>query len=333
MNSSKKNDIKIIQHILQNQKRFDLAVKLENCYYESDIVDGLYGGFGEVKLFVHPDNFVYFNEIDEQDKNLLLQLFNGLSLDYDEVVNIKFFIDTTINIANYSETLYIFVDEAGDMDFSKNGSKYYMFSFLIKQRPFRLHDYISNYRYSLLEKNLDPLFKTKLDIEAFHASYDNKYVRSELFEIISTFEKESINVYSYILEKPKVEPLKREDRDVFYMENLKYSIMRLLDKLQIKSNFIIITDRLPLKRNKKQQIKALKEGIKSYISNQNLKIRYDIFHHCSASSVNLQVVDYVSWAIFRKYERSDLEFYDKIQKYILEEEIMTKDRVIKYYEV
>lgn len=329
----KKEHIKIIQHILQNQKRYDLAVKLENCRYEDYIVDGLYGGLGEIELFVHPDNFVFFDEIDENDKSLLIQLFNGLSLGYHEVINVKFSIDTNIQVANYSDTLYIFVDEAGDMDFSKNGSRYYMFSFLIKQRPFKLHDYISNYRYSLLEKNLDPLFKTKLDIEAFHASYDNKYVRSELFEIISTFEKESINVYSYILEKPKVEPLKREDRDIFYIENLKYSIMRLLDKLQIKSNFIVITDRLPLKRNKKKQIKALKEGIKSYISNHDLKIRYDIFHHCSASSVNLQVIDYISWAIFRKYERENREFYDKIKKYILEEEVMTKDRVKKYYEV
>ena len=35
-----------------------------------------------------------------------------------------------------TNTTYIFVDEAGDMDFSARGSQYYMFSFLVKKRPF-----------------------------------------------------------------------------------------------------------------------------------------------------------------------------------------------------
>lgn len=326
-------NIKIIQQILQDQNRYDLAVKLEGSYYEDYIIDGWNGGIGEVNIFVHPNNFLFFNGISEEDKDLLIKLFNGLPHEYFEIRSIKFTIDTKIEIAETSNVVYIFVDEAGDMDFSKNGTKYYMFSFLVKKRPFKLHDYISNYRYSLLEKNLDPFNNKKLDIEAFHASYDNKYVRNELFKIISTFEQSAIKIYSYILEKPKVEPLKREDKDKFYIENLKFAIKRLLDKLQIDTNFIIITDRLPVKQNKKKQVKALKEGIKEYILTNKLDIRYDIFHHCSASSVNLQVIDYFSWALFRKYERNETFYYDKIKKYILEEEVMTKNRKRKYYEI
>ncbi len=269
-----RNNIKIIQQILKKQNRYDLAVKLDNCYYDDTIIDGWNGGLGEINIFVHPNNIVFFNRLEKEDRELLVELFDSLP-----------------------------------------------------------HEYISSYRYSLLEKNLEPFHKYQLDIEYFHASYDNKYVRDELFEIISTFEQNSIKIYSYILEKPKVEPLKRKDKDIFYIDNLKYSIQRLLDKLDIDTNFIIITDRLPLKQNKKKQIKALKEGIKEYITTKELNIRYDIFHHCSASSVNLQVVDYLSWAIFRKYERADSKYYNKIQKYILEEELMTEKREKKYYEV
>lgn len=327
-----RKNIKIIQQILKKQNRYDLAIKLDNCYYKDEIIDGWNGGIGEINLFVHPNNIIFFNRLEEKDTELLIELFNSLPHEYDAITSIKFSIDTTINIENLLNTTYIFVDEAGDIDFSKNGTKYYMFSFLVKKRPFRLHDYISSYRYSLLEKNLEPL-NSRLDIEYFHASYDNKYVRDELFEIISTFEQNSIKIYSYILEKPKVEPLKRKDKDIFYIDNLKYSIQRLLDKLDIDTNFIIITDRLPLKQNKKKQIKALKEGIKEFIKEKELNIRYDIFHHCSASSVNLQVVDYLSWAIFRKYERDDTKYYNKIKKYILEEELMTEKREKKYYEV
>ena len=48
-----------------------------------------------------------------------------------------------LKVQNISDTVYIFVDEAGDMNFSLKGSKYYMFNFLIKKRPFNLHEYIS----------------------------------------------------------------------------------------------------------------------------------------------------------------------------------------------
>jgi len=231
-----------------------------------------------------------------------------------------------------SDVVYIFVDEAGDMDFSANGSKYYMFNFLLKQRPFRVHEHIANYRYSLLERNLEKFNGRRLDIEYFHAHNDNKYIKDELFNTISTFDKSRVKVYSYILEKPKVNPQKRKEKERFYIDNLNYSIQRLLAKLQIDKNFIIITDRLPVQKNKKKQVGALKKGIKEYIRSRNLEIRYDIFHHASASSANLQIVDYISWAIFRKYERGEDGYYNKIKAYILDEDVMTKDREVNHYE-
>lgn len=231
-----------------------------------------------------------------------------------------------------SDTTYIFVDEAGDMDFSAHGSQYYMFSFLVKKRPFGLHETIASYRYSLLERNLNPLNKVRLDIEHFHACEDNKYIRNKLFDLISNYGDEKIKIYSYILEKTKVLPQKREEKGEFYTANLTFAISRLLDKLKINNNFIIITDRLPVQKNKNNQISAIKKGIKEYIKNNHLNIRYDIFHHSSASSVNLQIVDYINWAVFRKYEQNDESFYQRIKRYILDEEVLTKNRNKTFYE-
>lgn len=230
-----------------------------------------------------------------------------------------------------SDNIYIFVDEAGDLDFTPKGSKYYMFSFLIKQRPFKLHESIASYRYALLERNLDPQNTTTLDIEAFHACEDNKHIRKRLFELIGTFDKERIKIYAYILEKPKVIPQKTAQKHSFYAYNLTFAIKRLLDRIKISKNFIVITDRLPVQQQKNRQIGAIKSGINAYIKDKKLNLRYAIFHHCSASSVNLQIVDYINWAIFRKYERNDTAFYRQISKYILDEEVATKDRDEKFY--
>ena len=135
------------------------------------------------------------------------------------------------------------------------------------------------------------------------------------------------------MEKPKVEPDKRDKKEVFYIENLRYAIERLLSKIALTSNVIIVTDRLPLQKDKQNLVKALKKGIKEYLGRHALACRYDIFHHCSASSANLQIIDYISWAIFRKYEHNDESYYKKINGYILDEEVMTKNRGINHYEI
>ncbi len=327
-----RKNIKIVQNILKQENKFDLAIKLVNAYYEDYMIDSWNGGIGEVCLYIDAKFFLEIQRIDEETKKLLINLFNNLPHEYDEINSLKFAINPKEVIENITDTTYIFVDESGDMNFTSTGSKHYMFNFLVKKRPFKLHEYIANYRYELLEKNLDPHLGKRLNIEYFHAHNDNKYIKSDLFNIISTFDEESVKVYSYILEKEKVKPEKRKKNEIFYIDNLIYSIGKLLEKINIKSNFIIITDNLPVAQNKKKQEKALKLGVAKYLKEHNLNLSYNIFHHCSASSSNLQIIDYIGWAIYRKYELKDNLYYKKIKKYILEEEIVTKSREVRYYD-
>ncbi len=99
----------------------------------------------------------------------------------------------------------------------------------------------------------------------------------------------------------------------------------------MQNNDIKIIQNLLMQQNKKKQIKALRTGIKGYMTKNNSSLRYDIFHHSSASSVNLQVIDYIGWAIHRKYEMDDDRFYEKIKEYLIDEDIVTKERD-NYYE-
>lgn len=327
-----RENIQIIQNILKQKNQLDLAIRLENAYYEDYQIDNWNGGLGEVLIYVHPNYFLEFDLIGKQTKEMLVKIFNALPHEYYEITSIRFAINKEVYLENITDTTYIFVDEAGDMDFSEKGSKYYLFNFLVKKRPFKLHEHISNYRYELLEKNLDPHMNSRLNIEYFHANNDNKHIKNELFDIISTFDTESVKVYSYILEKEKVHPDKRKLKEHFYIDNLIYSIGKLLEKMSLDSNFIIITDNLPVASNRKKQEKALKLGVSNYMKEHKLSVRYDIFHHCSASSSNLQIIDYIGWAINRKYEHGDDIYYQKIKSYILSEDVVTKDREKKYYE-
>jgi len=321
------NEIEIIIKILQNYKKFDIAKILEKSIFELDMIDGWNGGIYDVIIKINPVFYLKSKQILNENIEILIDIFKGLYPDIN-INNIKSAINKNINITNDNVT-YIFVDEAGNMDFSEKGTKYYIFTFLIKKRPFYLYDYLQSYRLDLLEEALQGNFN--IDIEAFHASYDNKFVKENVFKIISSLSIEKIKIYSYILEKPKIIPSKTKEKGKFYINNLIYATKKLLNKIQIDEDFIIFTDKLPIEQNKKNQIKAFKEGINEFIKDKKLSIKYKIFHHCSASNINLQIVDYICWAIFRKYERNDNYYYKMIKKFILEEDLVTKDRNKSFY--
>ena len=222
---------------------------------------------------------------------------------------------------------YIFVDEAGNLDFSQNGTKYFLFTFLVKTRPFELENKISKLKFDLVEWSIKN--NKHIDLEYFHATEDNSHIRRKMFELITELKDLKINVYTYILEKNKVFPEKRADKDNFYINNLEYATKNILS--HIDNDFAIFIDRLPIKHNKTKLIKGLKKGIGAYLKEKNKLYKYGIFHHSSASNAYLQVVDYINWAIFRKYERNDFEYYNMIKKYIKIEEVLTKDRTKCFY--
>lgn len=323
--------IKTLQNMLKQQKRFDLAMKFERAYLEHYDTENDHYSVGAILIYVNPIYFFDLEKLSKKDNEMILTVLNALNFPYENIAYFKIAINEQIQHTDFRDVVYIFVDESGDMDFSPKGSKHYMFNFLVKTRPFQLHEFVANYRYELIERNLEPSTKEVLDIEKFHACEDNKYIRQKMFEIISTFAKDAVQVYSYILEKPKVQPEKRKEQYVFFADNLTFAITKLLDKIKIDRNFIIITDRLPIKSNKERQVGALKKGIKTYIKTNGKGLRYTIHHHCSASSSNLQIIDYIGWAMNRKYEHNDSSYYEMIKQYLLEEEVMTKDRVEVHY--
>ncbi len=226
---------------------------------------------------------------------------------------------------------YIFVDEAGNLDFSNKGTKYFLFTFLIKKRPFEIENKINELKYDLIEWSINN--NKKIDLEYFHATENNPHIRKKMFELITKLDKSKISIYTYILEKNKVFPEKREDKDTFYINNLEYATKNVLEGTSLE-NFVIFTDRLPIKHNKNILIKGFKKGISNYIKNHKNNyedIKYAILHHSSSSNTYLQIVDYINWAIFRKYEREDLEYYNQIRKYIKLEKVLTENRTKRFY--
>lgn len=219
-----------------------------------------------------------------------------------------------------NDVLYLFIDESGNFDFSPSGTRYFVITSLTVKWPFEFLEQFSDLRHKLL--------KDGQDIESFHCSEDNRAVREEVFQIIEAIQ-DSLVFDSIVIEKQKCNPVIAE-REVFYPKMLGFLLRYICrqPRVQLCKKLVIITDEIPVSKNRKSFKKTIKSTI-SEIVPQN--ISYEIYHHKSSSHFALQLVDYGNWTIFRKWERDDPLFYNKIKSSIRSEFDIFKSGNTEYY--
>ncbi len=203
---------------------------------------------------------------------------------------------------------YIFLDEAGNLDFSERGTCYFVLTSVGMERPFQMHNPLDAYKYDCLEYGLEN--------EHFHCADDNKHVRGKVFNIIASHIG-AMNIDSLIVEKRKAGPALTADMR-FYPEMPGYLLKHVLSR---KSNaeveeVIVITDTLPLRKKRQAIEKAVKLTVAKMLP-QGRKHR--VLHHDSRSHYGLQIADYCCWAVFRKHERGETIHYDRIRRAVRSE--------------
>lgn len=119
-----------------------------------------------------------------------------------------------------SSSLYIFLDEGGDLNFSQSGTKFFTLTCVTKCRPFALDDHLLSLKYDLLEEGLG--------LERFHASEDRQHVRNRVFEKIANSLK-SFRIDSIVVEKRKTQPQLRVE-ETFYAVMLGYLLKHVFKK-------------------------------------------------------------------------------------------------------
>jgi len=117
--------------------------------------------------------------------------------------------------------LYIFLDEAGNFDFSKNGSPYFILGSLTKERPFHAYQELTELKYDLIEQGTD--------MEYFHVSEDRQEIRNQVFKIIST-RLQGCTVDATVVEKRKTGQSLQETAR-FYAKMLGYHLRFILKRV------------------------------------------------------------------------------------------------------
>jgi len=201
------------------------------------------------------------------------------------------------------------MDESGDLgfDFGKQGtSSYFLVTFLFtgKKRPIE----------KCVKKVHSGLRKKYKKIGVLHAYKEEPVTRRRL---LSCLAEKDCKIMTILLNKRKVYTRLQNEKAVLY----NYVTNILLDRIFTK-RLLPSSGKVEIVASRRETNRFLNQNFQSYLSSQlvrNHDVEVRILIRTPFQEKALQAVDFVSWAIFRKYEHGDETYYSIIRGKIVEE--------------
>ena len=212
----------------------------------------------------------------------------------------------------YNAMAYIFLDESGDLGFNfkkRKTSKFFVITFLFAKDK------------RVLERMVKKIFRgfSKLEVKnhhgVIHAYKETPRTRQKLLNMVR--QNNTSNVIVIYLKKSRVYANLQDEKQVLY----NYVTNILLDRVCTKK-LIPIDEKISLIASRRETNKFLNQNFTAYLKNQvknNHKLDIDIEIKSPTQEKSLQVVDMLSWSVFRKYEHGDESYYNIIKPDIIEE--------------
>jgi len=211
----------------------------------------------------------------------------------------------------------IYFDESGDLGFDKHkskSSKYFVITCLITSDG-GITNKIIKKAFRKIKGNKRKSISNKG--QSLHANKESAKIRLFVLDLISK-EKDSFTIATLVLNKKDVyNKLHNKKHELYnYISNI------ILDRI-LQSKLIDVKEPIALIASRRETNRYLNKNFHQYLSksiqdNHGIPITIEIKPH--TKDTGLQVVDFISWSIFRKYEYDDSVYFDII-----------KDNVIEYF--
>tara|TARA_Y100000310_G_scaffold309043_1_gene352751 strand:- start:1419 stop:2051 length:633 start_codon:yes stop_codon:yes gene_type:complete len=198
----------------------------------------------------------------------------------------------------------IFLDESGELGFKETSSNHFCITLLSCEDTDvkRLRGIPKKIRTRKLKKSLKKLPELK-------ANNTNLNIRRAF---LNQLKKHKIEIHTIILDKKQVYNSLRNNKHILY----NYIANLIISQCHVPGNQTkLIVDRRGGKILSSQFSNYIQKKAKETSENSNIQIE----HLDSKKDGGLQVVDFVSWAIFNKYEHKEEYFYNIIKKQIVVE--------------
>jgi hypothetical protein len=192
-------------------------------------------------------------------------------------------------------TLFVFIDESGNFDFSPKGTKYFVLSAINTLNPLG-KERLEEIKYNLM--------KNGNDLEYFHAAEDKQSVREDSVIV----QKNKTNPSLYVSEKKKKSKKGAKLYTIALRTLLRYIFCRHDNSAKVDQVVIVLSSIFDV--NKRELIKKI---IKIYLK-QIFSNPFYLYFHQNRSDKNTQIADYCCWAIYRKWTDGEVRPYSAVNK-------------------
>ena len=193
---------------------------------------------------------------------------------------------STVQVSG-SPTLFIFIDESGDLLLPPQGTNHFILTAVSTFAPTSSASAVQQLKYQLLSEGWN--------IPFFHASDNLRIIRKRFSELIVSLE--SIKCFVCVLDKREISLFTRERTEIFLS-----SLITLIDKVFAHHEgcfrkVILILDRV----FSNKQFSPVIQGIKSHL--KKVGMAYHLIIQSASQEPNSQISDYISWSTFQRFER------------------------------
>jgi len=207
--------------------------------------------------------------------------------------------------------MYILLDESGDLGFSfdKGSSRFFVMAIIFTKNKRRLEKITRIIRSGLAKKHRD--------IGTLHAYRDEPVTRRRLLKKLG---QSDCGILAIVLDKRRIHAADRGENIVLYNRIASILIGRLF-KIKPK----ISSDHITLIASRREVNPFLNRKFISYIISEikdasGIDIQVEIA--TPAKEKSLQVVDFISWAIFQRYEKEEDACYNLIRSKLIDDTII-----------
>ncbi|WP_353107921.1 DUF3800 domain-containing protein [Gordonia sp. (in: high G+C Gram-positive bacteria)] len=189
------------------------------------------------------------------------------------------------------KTLYVFMDESGDMTFDKKGSQHFVLSAVVTDDPCISASVIQELKYEQMSKGSEHF--------EFHATENSVGTRKRVAATISTLS--TIRVHSLWIDKAYTHHSKQSKVALFSLFGSamgRYLGLSLGDQY---TQIIMVFDSVLTKKEQGAFKQAVIPNLKK------IDVKFRLLFHPVKSELNGQIADYFSWSLYRHLEVDDPE--------------------------
>jgi hypothetical protein len=207
---------------------------------------------------------------------------------------------------------YLYADESGNFDFRDHqfhsGATRY---FAVGTAMVEGDDAVRAIEADLLELKRDMAWNGIVHNDYLHASEDPQVVRDAVFEVIN---KHPVTFDVTLVEKAKTMPHLRLTEATFYQYALWFHFKYLAPRYIYAGDELLVVAATLGQRRKRAAFRAAVESVVHQCTNVQVP-RNVAFWPVEASPL-LQVADYGTWAVMRKWERGDDRALEQIRSQV-----------------